>query len=58
MLSRELEISLISAVRDAKKRRHEYVTLEHVFYALLHDHVTASIVEECGGDVEGLKRLV
>ena len=58
MLSRELEISLISAVRDAKKRRHEYVTLEHVFYALLHDHVTASIVEECGGDVEELKRLV
>src|SRR3989339_1148197 len=58
MLSRELEISLISAVRDAKKRRHEYVTLEHVFYALLYDHVTAAIVEECGGDVEELKRLV
>ncbi|MDT8448269.1 MAG: ATP-dependent Clp protease ATP-binding subunit ClpA [bacterium] len=58
MLSRELEISLISAVRDAKKRRHEYVTLEHVFFALLHDHVTSLILEECGGDVEELKRQV
>lgn len=58
MLSRELEISLISAVRDAKKRRHEYVTLEHVFFALLHDHITSLILEECGGDVEELKRQV
>jgi len=58
MLSRELELSLISAVRDAKKRRHEYVTLEHVFFALLHDSITAVIIEECGGDVEELKRLV
>jgi len=58
MLSRELELSLISSVRDAKKRRHEYVTLEHVFFALLHDSVTSTIIEECGGDVEDLKRLV
>ncbi|PCI30011.1 MAG: ATP-dependent Clp protease ATP-binding subunit ClpA [SAR324 cluster bacterium] len=58
MLSRELEISLISAVRDAKRRRHEYVTLEHVFYALLHDPITAMIIEECGGDVSELKQQV
>lgn len=56
MLSRELEVTLISAVRDAKRRRHEYVTLEHVFYALLHDPTTAAIIEECGGDLEELKR--
>jgi len=58
MLSRELEISLISAVRDAKKRRHEYVTLEHVFFALLHDPLTAEILEECDGDVGLLKKQV
>jgi len=58
MLSRELEISLISAVRDAKKRRHEYVTLEHVFFALLHDPLTAEILEECDGDITLLKRQV
>ena len=58
MLSRELEISLISAVRDAKKRRHEYVTLEHVFFALLHDPLTSEIIEECDGDVAILKKQV
>ncbi|MCP4296517.1 MAG: AAA family ATPase, partial [Proteobacteria bacterium] len=58
MLSRELEISLISAVRDAKRRRHEYVTLEHIFYALLHDPMTSLIIEECGGDIDELKKQV
>ncbi|MDH5560813.1 MAG: ATP-dependent Clp protease ATP-binding subunit ClpA, partial [Deltaproteobacteria bacterium] len=58
MLSRELEISLISAVRDAKKRRHEYVTLEHVFYALLHDPTTISIIDDCGGNIAELKQQV
>jgi ATP-dependent Clp protease ATP-binding subunit ClpA len=58
ILSRELEISLISAVRDAQKRRHEYVTLEHVFYAILFDPKTSRIIEECGGNVTELKSLL
>ncbi len=58
MLSRELEISLISAVRDAKKRKHEYVTLEHVFFALLNDPLTSEILEECEGDITVLKKQI
>lgn len=58
IISRELEISLIAAVRDAQKRRHEYVTLEHVFYAILFDPKTASVIEECGGNISELKYLV
>lgn len=58
ILSRELEISLISAVRDAQKRRHEYVTLEHVFYAILFDQRTAKIIEDCGGNLSELKSLL
>ncbi len=58
ILSRELEISLISAVRDAQKRKHEYVTLEHVFYAILFDPYTGQIIEDCGGDVAELKSLL
>ena len=58
MLSRELEISLISAVRDAKKRKHEYVTLEHVFFALLHDPLTCEVIEECEGDITVLKKQI
>lgn len=58
ILSRELEISLISAVRDAQKRRHEYVTLEHVFYAILFDPKTSKIIEDCGGNVSELKTVL
>ncbi len=58
IISRELEISLIAAVRDAQKRRHEYVTLEHVFYAILFDPKTAQVLEGCGGNISELKYLV
>jgi len=58
ILSRELEISLISAVRDAQKRKHEYVTLEHVFYAILFDNYTSQVIETCGGNISELKYLV
>ena len=58
MLSHELELSLIAAVREAKRRRHEYVTLEHVFFALLYDDKVARLLEECGGDINELKEQV
>ncbi|MGK0288897.1 MAG: ATP-dependent Clp protease ATP-binding subunit ClpA [bacterium] len=58
MLSRDLELALIAAVRDAKKRRHEFVSLEHVFFALLYDNITSRIIEDCGGDVAELKEHV
>jgi ATP-dependent Clp protease ATP-binding subunit ClpA len=58
ILSRELEISLISAVRDAQKRRHEYVTIEHVFYAILFDPLSIQVIEDCGGNIAELKYLV
>jgi ATP-dependent Clp protease ATP-binding subunit ClpA len=58
MLSKELEISLIAAVRDAQNRKHEYVTLEHVFFAILHDPKTVDVIVECGGDIDDLKNQV
>ena len=58
IISRELEISLIAAVRDSQKRRHEYVTLEHVFYAILFDPKSAQVIEDCGGNISELKYLV
>eukprot|EP00828_Plagiopyla_frontata_P002978 TRINITY_DN10712_c0_g2_i1.p1 TRINITY_DN10712_c0_g2~~TRINITY_DN10712_c0_g2_i1.p1 ORF type:complete len:128 (+),score=14.46 TRINITY_DN10712_c0_g2_i1:42-425(+) len=37
MISKELSATLGFAVREAKKRRHEYVCVEHVLFAILHD---------------------
>jgi ATP-dependent Clp protease ATP-binding subunit ClpA len=55
MISKELSATLGFAVREAKKRRHEYVSVEHVLFAILHDSSGLEIVEKCGGDVETLK---
>lgn len=56
MISKTLSATLGFAVREAKKRRHEYVCLEHVLFAILHDSAGIDIVENCGGDIETLKK--
>ena len=55
MISKELSATLGFAVREAKKRRHEYVSVEHVLFAILHDRTGLDIVEKCGGDAEKIK---
>ena len=55
-ISRELEMSLALAVSEARRRRHEFLCIEHLLYALLHDGDVAEIVRQCGGDVAALKR--
>jgi len=55
MISKELSAALGFAVREAKKRRHEYVCLEHVLFAVIHDSRGVEIIENCGGSPENLK---
>ncbi len=57
-ISRELEMSLALALNEARRRRHEFLCIEHLFYALLHDGDVAEILRHCGGDVPVLKRAV
>ncbi len=56
MIARGLQEAFEFAVNEALKRRHEYVTLEHLLYALLHDADVTDAVRACGGDVEMLKK--
>jgi ATP-dependent Clp protease ATP-binding subunit ClpA len=53
-ISRELQLTLHAAIREAVVRRHAYVTVEHLLYALLHDTRGAEILRHAGGDVRGL----
>jgi len=55
-ISPEVEIALTLAANEAARRRHEYVTLEHLLYALLFDDTTALVVRHAGGDVSRLKK--
>jgi len=54
MISKELSATLGFAVREAKKRRHEYVSIEHILFAILYDPTGMEIIENCGGNVENL----
>ena len=54
MISKELSATLGFAVREAKKRRHEYVSVEHILFAILYDPSGIEIIENCGGNVENL----
>lgn len=54
-LSEELQISVNLSIADAARRKNEFVSVEHLLYALLHDPATAEVIRNCGGDI---KRLI
>jgi ATP-dependent Clp protease ATP-binding subunit ClpA len=57
-ISQDLQISVSVAVNEAANRGHEYVGLEHVLFALLHDKDTADVIKHCGGNISSMKRKV
>jgi ATP-dependent Clp protease ATP-binding subunit ClpA len=56
MIAKGLQASFEFAVSEAVRRRHEYVTIEHLLFALLHDRLVGDVLRACGGDVESLKK--
>src|SRR3954470_17039223 len=56
MFSASLEIVLAIAYREAVSRRHAYVTLEHLLYALAYDPDGERILVACGADLHRLRR--
>ena len=55
MFSKELRQTLQSAVNEAVERRHEFVTLEHLLYALLRDEPASRTIQACGGVLDVLR---
>jgi ATP-dependent Clp protease ATP-binding subunit ClpA len=56
MIARQLQKSFEFALHEALKRRHEYVTIEHLLFALLHDRDVLDVIRACGGDVDALRK--
>ncbi len=54
MLTKELEETLSFAVDQAVRHKHEFVTLEHLLYALLDDSAARDILFNCGARLEEL----
>jgi ATP-dependent Clp protease ATP-binding subunit ClpA len=53
-----LTLAIQAAIRQAMSNDQEYVTVEHLLYALLFERQAADIIYRCGGDVEALKSEV
>ena len=58
MLTRELEETLSSAVDEAVKHKHEFVTLEHLLFALLEDSAAREILFNCGAEIDEIGRAL
>jgi len=56
VFSAAIEVVLTIAYREAVARRHAYVTLEHLLYALAHDNDGERILAACGADLPRLRR--
>ena len=56
MLSKDLELTLNSAFKEARAKRHEFMTVEHLLLALLDNHAAADVLNACAADIPQLRR--
>ncbi len=56
MLSKDLEFSINLAFREARDRRHEFMTIEHLLLALLDNPAAVEVLRACGAQMDKLKR--
>jgi ATP-dependent Clp protease ATP-binding subunit ClpA len=56
MIAQELEISLHMAFVEARQKRHEFITVEHLLLALIDNPSAADALRACGVDIEQLRR--
>jgi ATP-dependent Clp protease ATP-binding subunit ClpA len=55
MLSKELESALTAAVNEVKRRNHEFLTLEHLLFAISSGEQGEEILEACGAEMDKLR---
>jgi ATP-dependent Clp protease ATP-binding subunit ClpA len=56
MLNKELELTLNEAFKDARSKRHEFMTVEHLLLALLDNDAASAVLGACGADVPRLRK--
>jgi len=58
MLSKELEFTLNLAFKEAREKNHEFMTVEHLLYALLGNPSAVEVLRACGANIEELRQEV
>ena len=56
LIAKELQATFRLATAEAKRMRHEYLTLEHLLLALLRDAKTRAILNSCGANIARLQK--
>ncbi|MCX8145952.1 MAG: ATP-dependent Clp protease ATP-binding subunit ClpA [Azovibrio sp.] len=56
MIAQELEVSLHIAFVEARQKRHEFITVEHLLLALLDNPTAAEALRACGANMEQLRK--
>ncbi len=56
MLSRDLEVTLNLAFKDARVKRHELMSVEHLLLALIDNDAAAEVLKACGAESEKLRK--
>ncbi|MDD4882815.1 MAG: ATP-dependent Clp protease ATP-binding subunit ClpA, partial [Gallionellaceae bacterium] len=55
MIAQELEVSLHMAFMEARQKRHEFITVEHLLLAMLDNPSAAEVLRACAADINGLR---
>jgi len=55
MIAQELEVSLHMAFVEARQKRHEFITVEHLLLALLDNPTAADVLRACGANMDELR---
>ncbi len=56
MLNKELEFTLNLAFKEAKEKRHEFMTVEHLLLSLLDNPAAGNVLQACEANVDSLRR--
>ncbi|MFG0173046.1 ATP-dependent Clp protease ATP-binding subunit ClpA [Legionella pneumophila] len=56
MLNKELEFTLNLAFKEAKEKRHEFMTVEHLLSSLLDNPAAGNVLQACDANIEALRR--
>ncbi|OJW76069.1 AAA family ATPase, partial [Thiobacillus sp. 65-1402] len=55
MIAQELEVTLHMAFMDARQKRHEFISVEHLLMAMLDNPSAVEVLRACGANIEAMR---
>jgi len=55
MIAQELEVTLHMAFMDARQKRHEFISVEHLLMAMLDNPSAAEVLRACGANIDTMR---